>query len=109
MPRRKPTASARRPKNNAGRVRRPTATASPRISSSAIYRRSCVCCNLVAGRRTRRPDRSVLVADRIPMLPPKVFWDVIGASSNPDEDEFLSALHRHLVTLSPDEILGFHA
>jgi hypothetical protein len=49
------------------------------------------------------------MADRIPMMPPKVFWDLIGASKSPSEDEFLQALHRRLVTLSPDEIVGFDA
>jgi len=49
------------------------------------------------------------MADRIPMMPPKVFWDVIEASKNPGEDEFLQALHRQLVTLPLDEIVGFDA
>jgi hypothetical protein len=47
------------------------------------------------------------MADRIPMMPPKRFWDVIEASKHPDRDEFLQRLHRQLVALSLDEVVGF--
>jgi hypothetical protein len=47
------------------------------------------------------------MADRIPMMAPKVFWDVVEASKCDTINEQLSALHLLLVTLGPDEVVGF--
>src|SRR5262245_2826780 len=43
----------------------------------------------------------------IPMLPPKVFWDIIAASERPTMGDRLAKLHGLLVTLTPDEVVGF--
>jgi hypothetical protein len=43
------------------------------------------------------------------MMPPKIFWDIIEASKRPTEDGFLPALHRVLLCLSPEEIVGFES
>jgi hypothetical protein len=47
------------------------------------------------------------MADRIPMMPPKVFWDLIEASKRDAIDDQFDALHLLLVTLRPDEVAGF--
>ena len=49
------------------------------------------------------------MADRIPMMPPKVFWDLIEASRGPTDLDFINQLHYQLLSLSPDEIVGFHS
>jgi Protein of unknown function (DUF4240) len=43
----------------------------------------------------------------IPMMAPKVFWDLIEAARNPDQDRFLQALRDELVRLPLDDIVGF--
>jgi hypothetical protein len=49
------------------------------------------------------------MADRIPMMPSKVFWDVIEASRGPTDLDFINALHYQLLSLSPREVIGFHS
>jgi hypothetical protein len=49
------------------------------------------------------------MADRIPMMPPKVFWDLIEASRGQTDLDFVNGLYCHLLSLSPDEVIGFHS
>jgi hypothetical protein len=49
------------------------------------------------------------MADRIPMMLPKVFWDVIEASRGSSDLDFINSVHGHLVHLSPKEVIGFHS
>lgn len=44
----------------------------------------------------------------IPLLAPKVFWDIIEAARHQTEPEFVRALQELLVRLEPEEIIGFH-
>ena len=48
------------------------------------------------------------MTDHIPLMPPKVFWDILEASNSEDNEESLGVLHRFLVGLPLDEIVGFH-
>jgi hypothetical protein len=49
--------------------------------------------------------------DRIPMMAPKVFWDLIEASRRgaTNDLEFINALYSSLLDLSPDEVIGYHS
>src|SRR4051794_40016573 len=47
------------------------------------------------------------MADRIPMTPPKVFWDIIGASKRPSCQEQREALIQMLVGWTTEELIGF--
>ena len=48
------------------------------------------------------------MADRIPMMAPKVFWDVIEVSKHPDRDEFLQAANAPHRLVNREEVFLEH-